>query len=1193
MIDRVLVSIAIPAHNPKLFRQALGSVLGQDYADLQVIVCDDSQGEQVSEIFEELIPHASVQSVYLRNERNLGFARSLQKCLEYATGQYIKFLCDDDMLVSSCVGRQAAILINYDTVSLVTNQRVLCDVDNLLLPSRPVNFIMSPGSAIIHGGDLLEIIADSAMNPLGGISHSMFRTETVRSFMPTLVQDGQGFIARLDLALYLCALRRGHLACLEEVLSIERLHAGQFSHRAGATLAFKAETQWLLQMLAQRTNEAAPAKGWMRCVDLVGFQDKQGYSWQEFEMGRLYTAQAAECQQQIGTTAMTFAQVYDDWLSCRTLSIGQLSVLPKRLAQWPRRPKIIPVIMAANSQPADLRVTLDSVRSQSYKPSSIWILNTVDHHQVRYDDPITTYIDFKDSSVEALSHALTTVEDDTWILLLQAGDRIQEHGLVILAERMALRNDCTCLYMDEGTYDDLESTAPIFKPDFNLDLMRSFPYVGRLLAFKCATIREVGGLGQTFGGLWAHDLLWRMVEERGLHAVEHIPEVLVQCRVGFSEFLSNPEYHMHSSRVVEAHLQRSGVQAQVQNRPGTLISRVMYQLDSTSLVSVLINAGNDLDVLTRCVRSILESTDFPSYEIVLISNGSEPAQVRDWLLEMQACGSTRLHVVTVTAQHQAQSFNEAAHSALGDFLVLLDTACVAFDRQWLNELVSQAQRPEVGIVGPMICDGHGKVSNAGLVLGMRGTAGTAFAGCMTDTHGYLGRLQLVQNWSAVGLECLVIRRSLFLSLHGLDVQRLQVELFDVDLCLRVKAQGYLVVWTPFAKMGCLAQAQSDPHSERARLQDRELLYERWMHWVAKDPAFNPNLSLRLSGFQMEPGKRHNWNPFIKNVLPSVMAVPINMGAVGHYRVVQPFTELEKAGWIQGGLHYGMPEAVELARQQPETVILQCRYGVNSIDDFKEVKRSTNARLIYELDDYIIDVPQKNAHARNMPGNMRELVHKGIALSDRVVVSTQPLADALSGMHADIRVVPNMLAESLWNQLKSDRYTSKKPRVGWAGGSSHRGDLELILDVVKALADEVDWVFFGMCPDLLRPYVKEFHEPVSLPTYPQKLASLNLDLALAPLEINLFNDCKSNLRLLEYGACGFPVICTDTKAYRGYLPCTRVANNETQEWIEAIRMHLDDRDANARQGDALREVVLRDYVLTQDNLQLWANAWLAD
>ncbi|MGE8323465.1 MAG: glycosyltransferase family protein, partial [Pseudomonas sp.] len=210
-----------------------------------------------------------------------------------------------------------------------------------------------------------------------------------------------------------------------------------------------------------------------------------------------------------------------------------------------------------------------------------------------------------------------------------------------------------------------------------------------------------------------------------------------------------------------------------------------------------------------------------------------------------------------------------------------------------------------------------------------------------------------------------------------------------------------------------------------------------------------------------------------------------------------------------------------------------------------------------------------------------------------VVNEQALADALSSMHSDFRVVPNMLNPQAWLGLRSHRGTSTKPRVGWGGGTSHSGDLEIISEAVRELADEVHWVFFGMCPDELRPYIHEFHPVVSLAKYPAKLASLNLDLALAPLEFHIFNDCKSNLRLLEYGACGYPVICTDTEAYRGYLPCTRVLGNSTKEWVEAIRSHLADPQASYRMGDELREAVLRDYMLHDDNLRHWEWGWLAD
>jgi hypothetical protein len=206
------------------------------------------------------------------------------------------------------------------------------------------------------------------------------------------------------------------------------------------------------------------------------------------------------------------------------------------------------------------------------------------------------------------------------------------------------------------------------------------------------------------------------------------------------------------------------------------------------------------------------------------------------------------------------------------------------------------------------------------------------------------------------------------------------------------------------------------------------------------------------------------------------------------------------------------------------------------------------------------------------------------------VSTETLAEVMADMIEDIRVVPNMLPPARWAHLQGKRGRGEKPRVGWGGGTSHTGDLLLIKAVVQALASEVHWVFFGMCPDELRPYIHEYHASVPLEDYPAKLTSLDLDLAVAPLEQHIFNDCKSNLRLLEYGACGFPVVCTETRSYRGTLPVTLVSTNGTEEWIAAIRAHLADPVASAAQGQTLRETIHRDFMLHGPALQRWLDAW---
>ncbi|MBH3427773.1 glycosyltransferase [Pseudomonas alkylphenolica] len=1188
MNEQPLVSIAIPAFNTEFFHSTLTSAIAQDYPNLEIVVCDDSSGSEIEAICEALRNDSPVPVRYVRNPERLGFARNLLACLAQSSGELIKFLCDDDVLFSTCISQQAGVLADWPQVSLVNCQRLLCAADDVLLPSRSLNFVMSMHSAVLCGTDLLDSIADRAPNLFGGLSHAMFRRAQVDEYLATLVQDGQGFVARLDLALYTCLLRRGHLCNLDQVLSLERVYPGRLSHQSSMTEAYKVESEWLMQMLAARSGETAPAEGWVRYQSLAAYDDSADARWEELDMRRFFSGQMANFNQQVGSNSLSFSELYAEWLKYRSLSAGQLRLLPKRIEQWPSQPRIVPVILCEDDEAA-LRVTLESLAEQSYPARRILVMGPASLQAVAGDEVQFRVRDGGDYA--ALNQWLHSDESADWFFLMRAGDRLHPHALVIMAERMALRTDSLCLYTDEGANDNLEPSNPIFKPDFNLDLMRSVPYVGRLLAFNSAAVRALGGFDQDFDSLAPQDLLWRLVETHGLQVVEHIAEVLVQCRYTYAQWLAESGAQVQASRVVQAHLQRLGVNAQVTGIENSLMTRVTYQHEWAAKVSILILAGADLTALMRCVESLLEHTAYSQFELLLVVNDEAPAEVRDWLAAMANLGSDQLRVVAVHASGQAASLNLASLQATGDYLLLLDPACALFDRQWLCELMHLAQRPEVGVVGPKLLDRNGAVISAGLVLGMNGVTGSPVLGCAANADSYMSRLQLVQNWSALSLDCLLVRTELFQSLEGLDTASLHGNLQDADLCLRARKLGYLTVWTPYSKVARLTVADD---REAAHVEaDQVAFYQRWLSWVAFDPAYNRNLSLKLANFNFEPGLRSGWDPFIARAMPSVLALPSNTSAIGHYRVVQPFMELERAGWIQGRIDYSSPGLIELEREKPDVVILQCRYTPGNIKDMGRYKQLSNARRIYELDDYIIEPPKKNDHARNMPSNMRELVGQAISLCDRVVVSTEPLADALSSMHHDIRVVPNMLAAPLWSGLVSERQTSARPRVGWAGGTSHRGDLELLLEVIKTLADEVDWVFFGMCPDALRPYVKEFYEGISFAQYPRKLASLNLDLALAPLEQNLFNDCKSNLRLLEYGACGFPVICTDTKAYAGYLPCTRVRENTTAQWLDAIRMHLGDPLASYRQGDALREAVLRDYVLNEHHLQHWANAWLAD
>jgi glycosyltransferase involved in cell wall biosynthesis len=1185
-----LVSIAIPAFNPDFLRSALMSAVNQDYPDLEVLVCDDSRGTDVQRIVEDVIRETGKPVRYLRNLQTLGFAGNLLACLAQARGELVKFLCDDDLLFADCVSQQAAVMNEHADVSMTICRHMLCDADDVLLPSRMMNMMMCPENAVAKGGDLLEVLEVGAPNLFGGLSHALMRRALLEEFMPALVQEGQGFVARLDMALYICMLRRGNLGHLERFLSLERLHPGRLSHQPGITLAHAAETGWIKAMLAARGSEDAPAKGWVRYLPLGRYVDDASAHWEEYDLNGISALQLARTQQQLGSDCLSFDEVYAQWLDNRKLSDAQLKALPKRFAQWPMRPRIIIVIWVEEGQEQALRATLDSLAVQSYAPATSWVLapTSVSMPQL----PGVEHLPLQGNGLAQLQARLVDSDESGWVFLLRAGDRLVPHALAIMAERMALR-ERLCLYVDEGAHDGLRPCTPVFKPDFNLDLMRSLPYVGRLLAFDCGALLDAGGFDPDFDLLAPHDLFWRLLERHGLQVVEHIDELLVHSQWDFGQWLSDARCVEEAPRVVQAHLRRLGVDAEVEGAAGQAACRVQYRHEGQAGVSILLIVGGDLGAARRCLESLFEYTAYGNFEVLLIADAATPAELRQWLKAMQSLGSEQLRVIEVAAGSRVSQLNEASAAARGEYLLMLDALCVAFERSWLGELMAQAQRPEVGVVGPKLCNMAGAVVGAGLVLGLHGEAGSPFIGLPADGNGYMSRLRSTQNWSALALDCLMVRRELFVTLGGFDVEGLKQELQDVDFCLRAGEQGYLLVWAPSAMLARLGSRDTLVRDSGQAELDRDLYYRRWLAKIARDPAYNRNLTLKTASFALEPGLRQGWDPFLRRALPSLLALPINSSAVGHYRLSQPFCELEKAGWVQGRVSYRVPEPIELEREKPDVVIFQYRSKMASVDEMERVVRSSGARHIYEIDDYIIDVPRRNDHARNMPANVRQAVMRGISMCDRVIATTEPLADALSSMHGDIRVVPNMLAAHLWSGLSSERQTTARPRVGWAGGTSHRGDLELLQEVIKTLADDVDWVFFGMCPDSLRPYVKEFHQGIPMAHYPQKLASLNLDLALAPLEQNLFNDCKSNLRLLEYGACGFPVICSSTKAYDGYLPCTRIANNRPQEWLEAIRMHLADPDASYRQGDALREVVLRDYVLNERHLQHWANAWLAD
>ncbi len=873
------------------------------------------------------------------------------------------------------------------------------------------------------------------------------------------------------------------------------------------------------------------------------------------------------------------SDLYKQWQAQQQLSEQAVAQALRRIEALGTPQIQVIVIDQANDVDA-MGATQASLEAQQYPHYRVSVLSNNGDPMQRLNDEIAA-------------------SDADWVQLLYAGDLLHPAALLLLAERVVAHPYVRAVYADEDT--QAKSGAfeqPIFKPDFNLDMLRSYPYVGRALAFARQRCLELGGLAVHYGDMAAYDLLFRLIETDGLQAVGHIGEVMYRAALPYSHWLGTETVKAHSGDIVSGHLSRIRIPHRLEAGALPGFNRVVYQHARQPLVSIIVPTKNQLPLLNGLIDSLLSKTSYFNYELLIVDNNTDEPAACAYLDGIERLNSQQLRVLRYPYPFNYSAINNfAATQARGEYLILLNNDTAVLHADWIEALLNHAQRPEVGIVGAKLHYPDGRIQHGGVVLGLRGPADHPFIGQPMEADGYMHRLRVDQNYTAVTAACLMIRKSVYEEVGGFDEQDFKVSYNDVDLCLKVQQAGYLTVWTPYARLmhiGNVSQNKVDKTAQEAKEKrfrgEQGAMYRKWLKLLARDPAYSVNLSTEGSGFELDPLRSKAWQPFASPLLPRMFCIAADEHGCGHYRIRQPFASMQRQGMVEGviaGVHL---TPVALERFQPTSLVLQRQINEHQIKLLENYRDYSSAFKVFELDDLIQQIPVKSMFHGIMPKDVVKSLRRALSTVDRFVVSTEALADEFKGFHSDIRVVLNRLPVDWWKDLSSQRRVSRKPRVGWGGGSSHRGDLELIADVVRDLAGEVEWVFFGMCPDKLRPYVHEFHTGVPIEEYPRKLASLNLDLALAPLEENAFNECKSNLRLLEYGACGFPVICTDIVPYQGDLPVTRV-KNRYKEWVSAIRMHLDDLDATAKTGDALRNAVLKDWLLEGDKLTAWRDAWL--
>ncbi|MBS7325689.1 MAG: glycosyltransferase [Thiopseudomonas sp.] len=1144
----------MPAYKTQYIDQALDSLIGQSYPNLELIVCDDSTTEAVRERVEAKAAHAPFPVHYSKNEKRLWGFGGVEKGVKLAQGEYIKILHDDDLIKPDAIQNLLRALLNNPGATLATSRRERIDEQGGLLADDIYTVNPFGADVRVKGDELVSFLADNTINFIGEPSCTLCRKADLEKFTerPTYL-NGKGIAWVGDLAFYAKLLRMGDLVYLAEPQAQFRVSQQQFSQIGRDKVGIGEQGH-------ANFRQAIRDLGWYRSegdnnLVQVAHLDSSGAAMRFKPVDLLNALFKAEYQSRFTEVSI------EDWLAKRTLNARQARYFNGKTVCL----SVQVLVLDADNNALAVKRTLKSLDSMANLPLAL-----------------RPHVITAAPAVPALNQALHASHAD-WCLVVEAGTELVYSGWV-----MALMDlpdaDCRAVCFDQVYRPQQGRLGAALRPSFNLDYLLSFPAgMAKNWLFNRQALLAEGGFNEQLPQAFELDAILRMVNSGGMAGLAHIAEPLV---IVPSPQLVNIE---DERKAIEAHLQARGyAQAQL-HAPNPGRYQVRYNHPAQPIVSLLIKAGSNLGNLQRCVEGLLGNTAYQNFEILFIEPPQSSGEVKEWLAALEQMQEAKLRVLRPAAADSAGQLAAAAEQAIGDYVLLLSPDTAMVSQYWLDELLNHGQRGEVGVVGAKLLSAEGTIAHAGLLLGLQGPVGAPFMGEALDAAGYMQRLQVDQNLSAVGSDCMLILKQLFVELGGFDAA-LADDYQSTDFCLRAAQAGFLTVWTPHAQLMLDRDRQPRPDA-----QQQDAMYAKWLPQLARDPAYNPNLSLAMLGGYRLADSQISWRP-LDSVRPQPLALvhPADVFGCGHYRVMQPFLAMQDAGLLDGAISTGLMQVADLERYNPDCIVLQRQIGEERLEAMQRMQRFSRAFKVYELDDYLPNLPLKSASRERMPKDILRSLRRGLAFVDRFVVSTHALAEAFSGLHGEIVVRENRLPLRWWSGLQTQRRQGSKPRVGWAGGSSHTGDLELITDVVRDLADEVEWVFFGMCPEALKPYVHEFHTGVPIDDYPAKLAALNLDLGLAPLEHNLFNECKSNLRQLEYGVCGIPIICTDIRPYQegqqAGLPVTLV-KNRYKDWVDAIRMHINDLDATAKMADELQAKVRSDWMLEGEHLKHWRDAWV--
>ena len=564
----------------------------------------------------------------------------------------------------------------------------------------------------------------------------------------------------------------------------------------------------------------------------------------------------------VSAEALTDKQ-YRAWVQAYdTLTDADRAAIGKHIARM-TAPPLISVILPAYATPLPLlRAAIASVRAQLYPHWELCIADDGSpgedvwrelQAQAAQDSRIKIVRRSANGHISAATNSALALATGALVAFLDHDDLLAEHALYMVAAEIEAHPTAELIYSDEDKIDarGLRS-QPYFKTDWNPELMAGQNVVNHLAVYRRTAVEAVGGLREGFEGAQDHDLALRVAQGTSPDRIRHIPYILYHWRWQGAQGSFSREWADRCAearrRAVAEHLARTEQAADVTVQSGAAGAlRVRRTLPSLKpRVSAIIPTRDRADLLARCAEGLLHQTTYAPLDLTIVDNGSVEPATQALLEALRA--DPRVRILAAPGPFNfAALMNRAVAETTGEFILLLNNDISVIEPAWLDELAAQAVRPNVGAVGAKLRYPDGTLQHAGVVLGVGAAesheriAGHLYAGARGGHAGYQGHLSLARNVSAVTAACLAMRRSIWDQVGGMDAENLAVAFNDVDLCLKIRAAGYDIVWTPFAELvhheSASRGSDQTPEAARRFAGEVKVMRERWGPVLDNDPFY--------------------------------------------------------------------------------------------------------------------------------------------------------------------------------------------------------------------------------------------------------------------------------------------------------------------------------------------------------------------